>query len=103
MKTMEVVEKDSETKKFAKIEGVNMQSLHDYMVLVYNNDSTDGQSVVDVLMDVCGYSAEQAIHYTMKIHHSGKAVVFWGNKKSCEELSVELAKILVKSEVLKNE
>jgi len=100
---LETIERDNETIKVSAIEGINMQSLHDYMVMAYNNDITDSWDVANVMMQECGYPEEQAISYTMKVHHSGKAVVFWGPKEGCEGLVKAFAKIMVKSEVLKNE
>jgi ATP-dependent Clp protease adapter protein ClpS len=100
---LETIERDNETIRISAIEGVNMQSLHDYMVRAYNNSTTDGMSVVNVLMHECGYSEEQSINYTLKIHHLGQAVIFWGTKSGCESLVGAFAKISVQSEVLKNE
>jgi ATP-dependent Clp protease adapter protein ClpS len=98
-----VVKIDIDTLKLTTIEGVNMQSLHDYMVMAYNNDLTDGRDVVEVFMKECGYPEEKAIAFTYKVHSNGSAVVFWSKKDSCEKLVQALARILVKSEVLKNE
>jgi ATP-dependent Clp protease adapter protein ClpS len=100
---LETIEKENETIKISKIEGVNMQSLHDFTVMAYNNDVTDGQDVVAVLVNTCKYSKEQASHYVMKIHKLGKAIVFWGNKSACENLVAAFARILVHSEVIKND
>lgn len=99
----ETIERDNQTIKISKIEGINMQSLHDYMVMAYNNEITDGRDVVNVLIKECGYSEEQAIEYVLRVHRAGKAVVFWGPKAGCESLVSALARILVKGEVLKNE
>lgn len=99
----EAVEKDNLTTKISHIEGINMQSLSDYMVMMYNNEVTDGKDVVEVLMRECGYPEDVAISYVFKVHNSGKHIVFWGKKEHCESLVGALAKIMVKGEVLKNE
>ena len=99
----ETIELENRVIKLSYIEGVNMQSLHDYMVMAYNNDVTDGQAVVNVLMKHCDYTEEQAISYTVKVHRNGKAVVFWGTKSGCEGLVKALGQVFVTSEVLKNE
>lgn len=99
----EVIEQDNETIRISKIEGVNMQSLHDFMVVAFNNETTDGRDVVKVFMDECDYIEEQALSFTYKIHTFGKAIVFWGPKASCERLVKAFANILVQSEVLRNE
>ena len=99
----ETIELENRVIRLSKIEGVNMQSLHDYMVMAYNNDVTDGQAVVNVLMRECDYTEEQAISHTVRVHRNGKAVVFWGTKNGCESLVKALAKVFVTSEVLKNE
>ena len=101
--TQEMVEKDNEILVEVKIEGVNMQSLHDFMVLVHNNTHTDAMKVVGTLKAFCGYTEEQAVHYTLKVHHLGKAVVFWGKQSECDGLASELGKIAVKAETIKNE
>ena len=99
----EVIERDNETIRVSKIEGVNMQSLHDFMVMAFNNETTDATDVVSVFMKECDYKMEQATSFTYKVHTLGKAVVFWGPKAGCEGLVKALANILVQSEVLKNE
>jgi ATP-dependent Clp protease adapter protein ClpS len=84
------------------IEGVNLDSMSDYMVKAYNNEISTFQDVMGVMMSACGHDRDTAFRYTKKIHDSGSAVCYWNSKEKCEKVATAFGKIGVKAEVIEN-
>ena len=85
-----------------EIEGVNLDSMHDYMVRVYNNEITPFVVVLGTMMRVCGYDKDTALRYVTKIHEEGHAICYWNSKEKCEKVVKEFSLIGVRAEVVDN-
>jgi len=89
------------TKESTRIEGVNMESLTARNAdEAYNNDVSTFDQVMDVFMKTCGYDGDTAFMYTNKIHTTGKALCYWGEKSACESVISAFAKIGVQAKLL---
>jgi len=85
------------------IQGVDLNSLSEYRVLMKNNNISSAPLIVDIFVKIVNYTNEQATYYTMKVHKEGQAFVFWGKESVCIDLVKALAEVFVVAEVLKNE
>lgn len=85
-----------------KLDGINLNSLSDWAVRIYNNNTTPYVFVLAVLMEACGYDEPTANHYANKAHTEGSAICYWSNKEKCEEVARSFNKIRVKAEVIEN-
>lgn len=84
------------------IEGVNLDSMSDYVVKAHNNEISTFQDVMGVMMSACGYDRDTAFRHTKKIHDSGSAICYWNSKEKCEKVATAFGKIGVKAEVIEN-
>ena len=85
-----------------KIEGVNLDSMHDFMVRVYNNETTDFIVVLGTMMRACGYDKGTAERYVLKIHNEGHAICYWNSQDKCEKVVKEFSVVGVRAEVVDN-
>lgn len=56
--------------------------IEDHDLVVYNDEVNTFEFVIDVLIEVCGHTAEQAEQCTMLIHYKGKCAVKKGGFES---------------------
>ena len=85
----------------AKIVGINMASItENFAVEALNNDITTKREVMKVMINACGHSAADALHFTNKIHTEGRAVCFWGSKEQCEAVITEFKSIFIQCNLI---
>ncbi len=72
-----------------------INSLNEWRIIVYNNDSTPFNLVFYVLKTVVPMSDQDAYNKTQEIHNLGMAVVYSGDKKHCEKIKSALDQIKV--------
>ena len=65
-----------------------VEHLAPHVVILWNSDVHTPEFVVQLLMEVCKMSEEDAIKATEDVHNEGKAVVWRGHLEICE-LKVE--------------
>lgn len=56
-----------------------------WMVVIYNNDSTSMDEVVDILIRATGCDLQEAMIEMWEAHTFGKAPVHFSSKSVCEE------------------
>ncbi len=72
-----------------------------WMVVIYNNDHTNMDDVIDILMRATHCDAEEAYIETWEAHTFGKAPVHFGGREVCDEAAAVISSIGVKAEVMK--
>ncbi len=72
-----------------------------WMVVIYNNDHTDMQEVMHILMRATQCDEEEAYLEMWEAHTFGKAPVHFASKDVCDSAAAIIATIGVKAEVLK--
>lgn len=65
-----------------------VEHLPPHVVLLWNSDVHTPEFVVNLLMEVCKMSKDEAVKATLEVHEEGKSVVFRGHLELCE-LKVE--------------
>lgn len=70
-----------------------------WMVMIFDNDHTRIDEVVDVLMRATMCSHEEAVIETWEAHTYGKAPVHFSNRRDCVEVASVIQKVGVKTEV----
>ncbi len=70
-----------------------------WMVVIYDNDGTSMDEVVDILMAATGCDAQEAFIEMWEAHTFGKAPVHFSSKGECEAAAGVIASIGVKTEV----
>jgi ATP-dependent Clp protease adapter protein ClpS len=70
-----------------------------WMVLMFNNDTTSMDEVVDILMRATGCDVEEAVIEMWEAHTFGKASVHFASKLECEEVASVINSIGVKTQV----
>lgn len=69
------------------------------MVVIFNNDTTSFEAVVQVLMAATRCTQEEAEIETWEAHTYGKAPVHFASQQECEEVATVIQRIGVKTEV----
>jgi len=69
------------------------------MVVIYNNDSTPMDVVVDLLMEATGCDEQEAFIEMWEAHHFGKAPVHFSTIAECEKAAGIIASGGVKTTV----
>ncbi len=70
-----------------------------WMVVIYNNDTTPMEIVVDLLMTATGCDADEAYLEMWEAHHFGKAPVHFSTISECEKAAGIIASGGVKTTV----
>lgn len=75
------------------ITDLEFQEPNKYAVVIYNNDSTPMELVVDILFEIFNHPKHTAYELTMKIHHEGSAVAGVYNYEIAEQKAIEAVKV----------
>ncbi len=67
------------------------------MVVIYNNDVTDFDEVIEVLMRSTGCSATEAYIETWEAHTYGKAPVHFSEKTECEVVAAMISSVGIRT------
>lgn len=71
-----------------------------HMTVIYNDDHTPYEAVVEVLVRATGCSRGEAEMETWEAHHYGKAPVHFGSQRDCQGAADVIGTIGVKAEVM---
>ncbi len=61
------------------------QALAHYKVVLFNDEDHTYDYVVDMLTKVCGLSRTQAFKCAVEVDLSGRTIVFYGDRESCDQ------------------
>jgi len=70
-----------------------------WMVLIYNNDHTAFDDVIEMLMRATGCGVQEAYTETWEAHHYGKAPVHFCKRTEAEIVASMISSIGVKTQV----
>lgn len=70
-----------------------------FMVLIFNNDHTDYETVIRVLMEATGCDVQEASIETWEAHHYGKASVHFAGEAACYAVAAIINSVGVQTEV----
>jgi len=70
-----------------------------WMVVIYNNDHTAMDEVIEVLMRATGCDVQEAYIEMWEAHTYGKAPVHFSNRQECEEAAQVITSVGVQAEV----
>lgn len=75
------------------ITDLDFQEPSKYAVVIYNNDSTPMELVVDILFEIFNHPKQLAYELTMQIHNEGSAVAGIYNYEIAEQKAIEAVKV----------
>ena len=81
---LEALENSSETKE---------ELGNPWQTVLFNDEVHSFDEVILQIQKATGYSLERSYDLTMRVHKSGKAVVYIGEKTDCEKVSNVLQQI----------
>ncbi len=64
-----------------------------WQVVLFNDESHSFDEVILQIQKATGYSLERAFELTMRVHTSGKAMIYVGSKEECEKVADILKQI----------
>jgi len=64
-----------------------------WQVVLFNDESHSFDEVILQIQKAAGYSLERAFELTMRVHTSGKAMIYVGSKDECEKVADILKQI----------
>lgn len=70
-----------------------------YRVIIYNDDHTPMDAVIEQIMKATQCSPEKAVQITLEAHHKGRAVCYRGARGKCHEVARVLREIRLQCEV----
>ncbi len=70
-----------------------------WMVVIYNNEHTMMDEVIEVLMRATGCDMQEAYIEMWEAHTFGKASVHFSNRADCEEAALVIQSIGIQTEV----
>lgn len=70
-----------------------------HMVVIFNNDHTPFDDVIDALVRSTGCDAEEAFIEAWEAHHYGQAPVHFAAEPECQTIAVQISTIGVRTEV----
>ncbi len=70
-----------------------------WMVVIFNNDESSMQEVVEILMQATNCDAQEAYIEMWEAHHYGKASVHFASEAICTEVAAVISSIGVRTEV----
>lgn len=88
----------SQTIQLPEIQDSNTQS-GGWMVVMYNNDHTMMDEVIEILMRATGCDMQEAYIEMWEAHTFGKCSVHFSSKTECEEAAEVIQSIGIKTEV----
>lgn len=71
-----------------------------HMTVIYNDDHTPYEAVVEIVMRATGCGRDEAEMETWEAHHHGRAPVHFGALRDCQDVANVIASIGVKVEVM---
>jgi ATP-dependent Clp protease adapter protein ClpS len=89
----------SKTILYPEISDARTSNSRRWMVMIFNNEQTGFEDVVDVLMRATMCSKDEAVIETWEAHTYGKAPVHFSSQRDCVEVADVIAGIGVKTEV----
>lgn len=78
----------------------NENNTRRWMVVIFNNDVTPLETVVEVLMLATQCDLEEAAIEAWEAHHLGQASVHFAGKDECDEAAGLISRVGVRTEVL---
>ena len=78
-----------------------LQITEPYMVVIFNDDTTPFETVIDALVRATGCTMEEAELETWEAHHCGKASVHYASREECQDAAEILASAGITVEVRK--
>ncbi|MEZ0324862.1 MAG: ATP-dependent Clp protease adaptor ClpS [Fimbriimonas sp.] len=72
-----------------------------WMVVIYNNDHTNMDDVMQILMRATHCDEEEAFIEMWEAHTFGKAPVHFAGREECDQAAAIIASIGVRAEVMK--
>lgn len=70
-----------------------------WMVVIYNNDHTPIDAVIEVLMRATGCGVDEAYMETWEAHNFGQAPCHFASQTECDTVASTISEIGVKTEV----
>jgi ATP-dependent Clp protease adapter protein ClpS len=70
-----------------------------HCVVIYNNDTTPYEIVINVLMVATSCDMEEAVIETWEAHHFGSCRVHFGSETECEDAADVIRTVGVRAEV----
>lgn len=70
-----------------------------WMVVIFNNDITPLEAVIEILMLATGCDAEEATIEAWEAHHLGQSAVHFDSQSRCEQIARTITGIGVQTEV----
>ncbi|MBC8063383.1 MAG: ATP-dependent Clp protease adaptor ClpS [Chlorobia bacterium] len=70
-----------------------------WMVLMYNNDHTMMDEVIEILMRATGCDMQEAYIEMWEAHTFGKASVHFSSKEECDDAAATISSVGIKTEV----
>lgn len=61
-----------------------------WQVLLFNDEEHSFDEVILQIQKATGYSMERAFELTLRVHNSGKALIYVGSKEKCEKVAAIL-------------
>ncbi len=88
----------SQTIQLPEIQDTSTQS-GGWMVVMFNNDHTMMDEVIEVLMRATGCDMQEAYIEMWEAHTFGKASVHFANRSECEDVAQVIGSVGIKTEV----
>ena len=73
--------------------GAQVELGNPWQVVLFNDEVHSFDEVILQIQKATGYSLERATELTLRVHHSGKALVYVGGKPECEKVAGILKQI----------
>jgi ATP-dependent Clp protease adapter protein ClpS len=70
-----------------------------FRVIIYNDDHTPIDAVIEQLIKATQCSEPKAVQITLEAHHKGRAVCYRGAKEKCHQVARVLREIRLQCEV----
>jgi ATP-dependent Clp protease adapter protein ClpS len=64
-----------------------------WQVVLFNDEEHSFDEVILQIQKATGYALEKAFELTMRVHHNGKALIYVGDKETCEKVGAVLKQI----------
>jgi ATP-dependent Clp protease adapter protein ClpS len=64
-----------------------------WQVVLFNDEVHSFDEVILQIQKATGYALEKAFELTMRVHHNGKALIYVGDKETCEKVGTILKQI----------
>ena len=82
---------NSKIEEYIKTETLAQSQLQkNWRVVLYNDEEHTYDYVVEMLMEICRFSRNQAFRCAVEIDLTGKSAVFYGKKDDCEVVAAKI-------------